>query len=297
VNAYCDPWRKFDVYASVRAFEQFERVFGANSPRLVKLIAGQVGYHWPGYNYNHMVKGDLACLNNATINPNHTTINAYAMAPYMGGQSMAAQKNQIDTQAQYMNWTKNSLDSTGISLICYEGGADNYPDNGLTLSNDTQQVQIYIDYLNALAPICSGVFNQYCFYGGCWGLKNHPGEATDSAPKWRGWMSYWANPSTGIVGKGPEADQGMALSSEKFLAYPNPVSGKVLTLDHLSCPGSGGSGESALKVTISDLNGRELLNTTLGSKGAIDLAGFKKGIYLLKLDSGNGQFFKKLAVE
>ena len=192
-GAYCEPWWKYYIYGSVRAFEQFESVFGRNSPRLVKVIAGQVSYNWGGYNYNHMIVGHLAALANSTINPNGTTFNAYAMGPYMGGQSMAEQHNSIAVDVEYMQYAKNSLTGTygtGISLVCYEAGADNYPDNSLALTYDPLQEQAYIDYLNALAPLCNGVINQYCFYGGCWGLKNHAGQT--AVPKWSGWLDYWA---------------------------------------------------------------------------------------------------------
>ncbi len=49
------PWSaafKYHVYAAVRVFAQFERVFGVDSPRIVKVLAGhsvntwQTGLHW-----------------------------------------------------------------------------------------------------------------------------------------------------------------------------------------------------------------------------------------------------------
>lgn len=192
VGAYCDPWRKYTVYASVRAFERFEAVFGTNSPRLVKVIAGQAGYHWDGYDYNHMIVGDLACLDNATINPNNVTINAYALAPYVGGQSIAEMQNNLPNCVNMVMWGKNSLIGTGISLICYEGGADNYPDSGLVITRDPGQEQLYIDYFNALDPYVDGIFCQYCLYGGCWGLKEKAGDSASISPKWRGALS-WVN--------------------------------------------------------------------------------------------------------
>ncbi|SFV27039.1 PA14 domain-containing protein [Thermoflavifilum thermophilum] len=191
VGAYCDPWRKYDVYASSRVFKIFKDVFGVDSNRLVKVISGQVAYHWDGYDYNHMVVGDLAALRNVKINPYGITIDAYAMAPYMGGQSMTEEQNAISQDEQMMIWAKNSLDNTNIRLICYEAGADNYPDNNLTLTRDPQQEQLYVQYLTMLNRYVEGPVMQYCFYGGPWGLKNHPGEGVSLASKWRGWIDFW----------------------------------------------------------------------------------------------------------
>jgi hypothetical protein len=284
VGAYCDPWRKFDVYASVRAFEQFESVFGANSPRIVKVIAGQVGYHWPGYNYNHMVKGDLACLKNATINPNHTTINAYAMAPYMGGQTIVAQKTVIDTCAQMMTWARNSFDSTGIKLTCYEGGADNYPDNNLTLTRDAQQEQLYADYLTALAPLVDGPFNQYCFYGGCWGLKKNAGDQASVSPKWRGWLNYWANYSTGVQNKTSSA------SGNQLQEHPVRVTGKGIIVVHFP------EKDAITLVRVIALNGGNLLSATPGTDREIKIDGLKQGAYIVEVISKNKPYTTKIMV-
>ncbi len=186
VGEYCEPWWKYKVYASVRLFERFENVFGVDSPRLVKVIGGQVGYNWGGYDYNHQIIGELACLNNSTINPNGITCDAWGAAPYWG--------TSVGNIADMMLWAHNSLVGTGIKLICYEGGSDNYsdPDGCTTVQEYPLQEQLYIDALNAIEPYCEGVFNQYCFVGDCWGLKRYTGQPASEAPKWRGAMQ-WIN--------------------------------------------------------------------------------------------------------
>lgn len=50
------------VYQSVRAFEAFEAVFGANSPRVVKVIAGQAAWTGP-------CEAHLKALGDSKINP------------------------------------------------------------------------------------------------------------------------------------------------------------------------------------------------------------------------------------
>jgi len=292
VGAYCDPWRKYDVYASVRTFEQFEKVFGANSPRLVKVIAGQVGYHWNGYDFNHMVKGDLACLKNAVINPGNETFNAYAMAPYIGGASVAAETSAIASEAQNMAWAKNSLDSTGISLVCYEGGADNYPDNNLALTRDPGQEMAYVNYLTAMAPYCDGVFNQYCFYGGCWGLKHAPGDSASISPKWRGWQKYWAVNSS--VESGHASWNVIADYGGFSFLLRNSVKGKMLSV--IGGP-ERGAVAGGITVAVFNLTGRKVLEKTVVPGGTVDLSGIKKALYLLKIGSGERAYAAKLPLD
>lgn len=197
VGGWCDPWRKYYVYESVRLFEQFEKVFGKNSERLVKVLCGQVGYKsWgAGENYyNNQSYGDMLALHNAIINPNGTKVDAFGVAPYMGGKDMNSQKNSIPHLVTGIEYVRNALDlnnETGMAMVCYESGADNWPDDGLVLTRNAQQEQIYVEYLIAMNNVLDGVIAQYCFYGGSWGLKNSAGEAAANAPKWRGWLNYW----------------------------------------------------------------------------------------------------------
>jgi hypothetical protein len=190
VGAYAEPWWKYKVYASVRVFDQFEQVFGPNHPRLVKVLCGQLGYHWDGYSHNHMILGDLACLTDSTINPNSITINAYGVAPYWGSPS----RSNLAEITRMMGWAHNSLNVTGIPLVCYEAGSDNYSDPAgcATVQADPGQEQLYLDGLGMLEQYCEGVVNQYCFVGECWGLKKAPGQPASAAPKWRGALQ-WIN--------------------------------------------------------------------------------------------------------
>ena len=293
VGAYCDPWRKYAVYQSVRAFQQFENVFGTESDRVVKVLAGQVGYHWDGYDINHMVVGDLACLDNATINPNGITIDAYAMAPYMGGQTMTDQSNAIANEAQNMQWAKNSLDGTGISLICYESGADNYPDNSLSLTHDSQQEQLYVDYLNAMDDYVQGPINQYCFYGGCWGLKNYPGEPESVAAKWRGWQDYWSTKKSAFAIRNDINVFDDVLNGNIHL-YPNPVR-DIMNISLKA--------DNSQQVTIEviDIYGKELLRTTQQvvsgrNNLSMDLSRFKNGIYFIRIVKNQNTITNKIVI-
>jgi hypothetical protein len=188
VGAYAEPWWKYKVYASVRVFEQFERVFGKNSPRLVRVLCGQLGYHWPGFDYNHMTQGDLACLAHTTINPNGIAIDAYGLGAYWGSPS----RSDLAELTDWMRYAHKGLLGTGIPLVCYEAGSDNYSDPAscVTVQTNPGQEQLYVDGLTMLAQYCGGVVCQYCFTGECWGLKQYPGQPAAQAPKWRGALQW-----------------------------------------------------------------------------------------------------------
>ncbi len=291
IGTYCDPWRVYTVYASVRAFEQFERVFGKDSPRLVKVLAGQVGYHWPGYDYNHMVDGDLTALSNTILNPNQTIINAYAMAPYYNGNSVSAMQTSVNSIGEMMTWAKNSLIGKNISLVCYEGGADNWPDNGEVLTRDPAQEQLYFDYLTILGQICTGVFNQYTFYGGCWGIKVNGGESESINPKWRGWQRYWANPIST-----QKQTQATAISSPSanagFITYPNPAN-DMLSLKFATQGGN-------VAISVFDVSGKEVLRTQLmNNQGAyqMNVGNLTSGLYLIQVSQGNISYTGKINIK
>jgi len=70
--------------------------------------------------------------------------------------------------------------------------------------------------------------------------------------------------------------------SGQFKVYPNPAKDYIVT-------------PNALKVTITDLNGRELINTSNVDK--VSVAGLANGIYLVKMVNKEGTSFGKLVKE
>lgn len=267
-GAYVEPWWAYKVYASVRVFQNFETVFGTNSSRIVKVLGGQVGYHWDGTNYNHQTLGDLAVLANTTVNPSGITVNAYAVAPYMGGQTLTEEYNAIAGDVQGVIYVKNSLVGKSIKVVCYEGGADNWPDNTLTLTRDAAQQSTYVHYLTELAKVVEGPFNQYTFYGGCWGLKNVVGESASIAPKWRGWIDYWAN---GIRGRSASEESTIQYStSHAFSLYPNPAT-SIVTVNV-------GSGAASIKL-LNNLGVEVLSITPQNGENQVNLSNMSSGLY------------------
>ncbi|MEI8341456.1 MAG: carbohydrate binding domain-containing protein, partial [Verrucomicrobiota bacterium] len=76
-------WTNY-VYYACRTFNQFNQVFGTNSPRVVKVLAGELA--WVNGSFNGICDWHMAVLSNSTtkaiVNPWNVTIDAYAVAPY-----------------------------------------------------------------------------------------------------------------------------------------------------------------------------------------------------------------------
>lgn len=176
------------VYGSVRLFEQFESVFGTDNARLVKVLSGQAA--WDGPCQVHM-----AALQNATINPNGTMPSVYAIAPYFGGESIAALQAAI---ADTASWTQSHVacaSQLNLPLISYEGGSDSYSagDGCTTLQHDAGMYDLYTQYYEAQAEAgMTGPFVQYTHVGSCWGLKEKTSDTTANSPKYRAVVDWVA---------------------------------------------------------------------------------------------------------
>ncbi|HEY5955508.1 MAG TPA: hypothetical protein VIV60_03095 [Polyangiaceae bacterium] len=169
------------VYGAVRLFEQFESVFGKNSPRLVKVLSGQAG--WDGPCQVHM-----QALKNTTLNPKGTMPSVYAIAPYFGGTSLSTLTNGIPTASDGVKAHVSCAAKQGLTVIGYEGGSDSYAaGNGCaTLQHDAGMYEIYKKYLDALvAAGMKGPIMQYTAVGSCWGLKEKTGDSLEKSPKYR----------------------------------------------------------------------------------------------------------------
>jgi hypothetical protein len=184
-----DPAAAFYVYQAVRMYEAFEAVFGAGSPRLVKVLAGQAAWTGPcGWH--------AAALKDATINPRGTRPDVYAIAPYFSGTSIAALRSAIPTTA---GWTSDQVTCAagmGLPLVSYEGGSDSFAAAGngcATLQTDPGMHDLYTSYLDAQAGAgLTGPFMQDTHAGTCWGLVPATGTARASSPKYQGVVDWLA---------------------------------------------------------------------------------------------------------
>ena len=281
VGGFCDPWRKFYVHSAVRLFDRFNNVFGSSSNRVVKVMCGQVGYKaWPaGAIVNNQTRGDMYALANSTINPNGTMPDVYGVAPYYGSGTLNTGIDAAGLREGVMR-VRRGLDEGGgnsIKMVCYEGGSDFYTGNDaadVAKARDSRNQQIYVDYLNALDDVIQGVFNQFSFTGGTWGLKIATGESPSINPKWRGWVQYWnAHPPAARLSFGDESLTVLESTEENgFALYPNPVSGEVKLIGV----------ELPANIQISNLLGQRV-KSVVTKDGNVDVSDLSKGIYLFNV--------------
>jgi hypothetical protein len=187
-----EDWEKVArgyVYESIRLWEAFEKVFGANSPRLVKVLAGQAAWDGP-------CKIHVAALQDSSINPRDTMPTVYAIAPYFGGTSIDALTKEIPNTGAYVKSHLACVAPLSIPIVGYEGGADSYAAGGsgcVALQHDAAMENLYVNYLDTLNDAgMTGPFNQYTHVGECWGLKEHTTDTPENSPKYRGvlgWLS------------------------------------------------------------------------------------------------------------
>ena len=115
-NEWYAGWA-YHVYAAVRVWSAFERVFGEDDPRLMRVIAGQVG--WGG---GDVCRHQIVSLEDPAVNPDALNADAWAGAPYMGVNSVAELKSDIPNTIQMCKNNIQWIQSRDIKYINYEGG-------------------------------------------------------------------------------------------------------------------------------------------------------------------------------
>ena len=179
-------WSEY-TYFVCRTMNQFNQVFGTNSPRVVKVMSGQAGWG-QGTGMNQMCEYHLACLQTTNCNPWGIKIDAYAIAPYWNASDHTPTGTEASMRASLADCvtdlkdTRAALVGSNIPLVCYEGGPDNYSSQAIT--DSSFQYQLTIDALTAMALQVQGIFNYYTFNGGyIWGLKDEVGEDPSNTAK------------------------------------------------------------------------------------------------------------------
>jgi hypothetical protein len=186
-----DPWSaafKYHVYAAVRVFEQFDRVFGAGSPRLVKVLAGQSPNTW-------ITTTHLAAMADPHINPTGVKADAYAIAPYFGHNVEGSAADAVDRLRQSMREAVGEVKAqhdivapAGLTLLAYEGG-QHVLSNAQVVNERPEMYQIYQEYLDGVAPyfklFMHYVHNGSWSSGGAWGAERTVGAPLTESPKLR----------------------------------------------------------------------------------------------------------------
>ncbi len=189
---------KFHVYRAIRAFEQFDTVFGAGSPRVVRVIAGQAVNTW-------LTGIHLDALADPAINPAGMSADAYAIAPYFGGgvdgsagDAVTQLAGQVTEAIAAVGAQHELIAPTGMELVAYEGGQHVY-DSADIVNARPEMYTLYTDYLDGVAPYLA-VFSHYLHNGewgpgGAWGAERYVGQPLAEAHKLRAifdWIA--ANP-------------------------------------------------------------------------------------------------------
>lgn len=165
---YWEQGFKYQTCGAASVWRGFDEVFGPDSERVVNVLSGQAAN--PGLTTMHLEQ-----LGNAKCNPTGSMPDAYAVAPYMAGDSIAALRGDIPNIVGWLKDHTSRLEAQGIPLIMYEGGQ--HALNGADgISNDPAIYDVYIEYLNAISPYIE-VFahynlNQPWGSGGAWGAVN-----------------------------------------------------------------------------------------------------------------------------
>lgn len=211
----------FVALRSVQIFTLFDEEFGAESTRLVHVLASHVA---STTTTNHRIAG----LNNPTINPNAVWPDALAVAPYFGPMYTTANippnvpdyptvdeildtliPAEIDAVTANVQQQKIIADAQGLDFICYEAGqhilgifgAEN--DTTLTqiltsVNRDPRMYDHYITFLDMLrdegVSLCAA-FSFCTSWGkwGSWGSLEYLDQPLAEAPKYRALVEWGAS--------------------------------------------------------------------------------------------------------
>lgn len=185
---------KYHVYAAVRHFEHFEKVWGADNPRLITVIAGWVSN-------SHVTKLHLEALQDPLINPENIQPDAYAIAPYFGHRVDGAAPDVMDQLRKDIEVVKDKcerqtkvLEGSGMQLIAYEGG-QHIRKHADQANGQPEMYAVYREYLDVMDDYFEGVFAHYVHVGqmktgGAWGAIEHTGQPLSEAHKYRALIDY-----------------------------------------------------------------------------------------------------------
>ncbi|MBU1236083.1 MAG: hypothetical protein KJ634_06325 [Gammaproteobacteria bacterium] len=165
-NYYWAGYR-YHACAASNLWAGFEEVFGPDSDRVVKVMAGQAAN-------SDITAGQYESLSDPNCNPTGTMPDAYAVAPYIYGRTIAELGESIAQAEGWLQSQKAIVDAQGDFLIGYEGG-QHVLEGAATVNSDPDMYNVYRDYLSmasnymplfVLYNLNQGPWNS----GGAWGV-------------------------------------------------------------------------------------------------------------------------------
>lgn len=212
---------RWQAYRSAQMWSAFEQVWGDDADRVINVLAG---WSVNAFVTEHLHLAPL--FEEAGFNPTGALPEAYAIAPYFGGNRLPGGAADVFEllrtdifEHRWDNVMEDSrledvrdqhavvVDRFGIDLIAYEGGqhieAVPGEEGGARAPNhDPRMYTLYMDYLTAVAPY----FSLFVHYNNVanntdqrsFGAKDATGQAVADAPKYRA-LRDWIESSPDIL--------------------------------------------------------------------------------------------------
>ncbi|WP_116105543.1 sugar-binding protein [Lewinella sp. IMCC34191] len=181
---------RYYVHRSVQIYGIFQTEYAGDSARVQKVLAG-----WSGQ--PDLTRVHLDALADPEINVSGIYPDYYAIAPYFGINNGLTSEEPIDDLRDMVASTMENvkahyaiIGASGhdIGLATYEGG-QHFTSRGETINRDPTMYQIYLEYLDQLAPYVD-IYTNFYYAGGfsrgmAWGAKEYIGQPDIIAYKYR----------------------------------------------------------------------------------------------------------------
>lgn len=193
---------KFHAWAALRAFRAADLVFGAGSPRVVRVLALQQGS-------STQARMQLEICNSKTFNPWGVKPDAFTIAPYFGRKVPGDDPEVVQKLREAMMENIKGIESVKavaegekMKLIAYEGG-QHVLKNAKAINTRPEMFDLYTQYFDQM----SKYFSLFCHYAhvgrasdkGAWGAIQRTGEPLNEAHKYRALVEWRkAHPREGL---------------------------------------------------------------------------------------------------
>jgi len=185
---------RYHAWAAIRLFRAADLVFGADSPRVIKVLATQSANPW-------IAGQHLEVLRDAKLNPWTVKAGAIATAPYFGHEVEGAAADAVERLRAAIRKSgeesakhRKLADEAGLKLIAYEGGQHVFK-KAAGINRDPVMYDLYRTYLAEMDKY----FTHFCHYahvgqagdGGAWSCIEYTGQPIAEAPKYRA-LTEWS---------------------------------------------------------------------------------------------------------
>lgn len=188
---------RYHAWAAIRLFRAADLVFGADSKRVIRVLATQSGNSW-------IAGQHLGVMNDPRLNPWKIKADAIATAPYFGHDAqgtapdaVAQLRERIRKSGEQSAKHRQIADAAGMKLIAYEGG-QHVTRDAQGINRDPAMHAIYTEYLTEMNKHYT-LFVHYAHVGqagkgGAWGAIEFTGQPLDQAHKYRA-LAEWGSKS------------------------------------------------------------------------------------------------------